>query len=89
MYKRSLPSEKIEEGDGCTQDRYASLFANELEKILLDYKITALSVNKYVPQALKQTLQKSIMNFEKLLVVAFLRLECKEATTKNKSVFVG
>lgn len=42
------------------------MFANELEKILLDAKITALSVNKYVPQALKQTLQKSIMNFEKL-----------------------
>lgn len=67
VYKRSLLSEKIGEGDVCTQDRYKSLFANELEKILVDDKITALSVNKYVPQALKQTLQKSIMHSEKLL----------------------
>ena len=63
--------------------------------MLLDAKITALSVNKYVPQSLKQTLQKSIMNFQKtvglrgFLVVAFLNLESKEATTRNTSAFAG
>ena len=65
--------------------------------MLLDAKITALSVNKYVPQSLKQTLQKSIMNFNfqktvglrGFLVVAFLNLESKEATTRNTSAFAG
>ena len=47
---------------------YAALFALELDKLLVNDKITASCQNKYISQALYQRLQTTkIMNFEILL----------------------